>query len=102
LTEAIPSLPVAVLPFSESAATMNDVFFWLARSDSKVSLMTVGSDKYVSHLQVLLNEAGENPVFHNTHDRDLVLAFAACLSVWGTTIHIQFYSLYKSPFHPIL
>ena len=44
-------------------------FFWLAQ----VSLMTVGSDKHVSHLQVLIHEAGKNRVFRDADARDLVL-----------------------------
>jgi len=44
-------------------------FFWLAQ----VSLMTVGSDKYVSHLQVLIHEAGKNRVFRDADARDLIL-----------------------------
>ena len=61
-------------PFS--AATMNDQtieFLWLAQKDSRVSLMTVGSDKCVFHLQILIHEAGKNGVFRDTDARDLVL-----------------------------
>jgi hypothetical protein len=60
---------VVVLPVCLS---LNDIeFFWLAQNDSRVSLITVGSDK--SHLQVLIHEAGKNRVFHGTDARDLVI-----------------------------
>jgi hypothetical protein len=62
------------LPFS--AATMNDEtieFLWLAQKDCRVSLMTVGSDKHVFHLQILIHEAGKNGVFRDTDARDVVL-----------------------------
>jgi hypothetical protein len=55
---------------------MNDEtieFLWLAQRDSRVSLMTVGSDKHVFHLQMLIHEAGKNGVFRDTDARDLVL-----------------------------
>jgi hypothetical protein len=55
---------------------MNDEaieLLWLVKNDPRVSLMTIGFDKYVCHLQVLIHEVGKNRVFRDTDARDLVL-----------------------------
>jgi hypothetical protein len=52
-------------------------FLWLAQKDPRVSLMTVGSDKHVFHLQILIHEAGKKGVFRDNDARDLVLWMAS-------------------------